>query len=115
MTMRQNILAFTAISVVMLLFPLCAVTFIDANAGMLVCFLLFFAVNPIAAVLTGIFSGISPRTRWFLPLTLSVFFIIGAWAFLAAGERAFCIYGVAYLILGYASALITHTMRKNRA
>ena len=50
--MKQNIILWLAASaVVMLMFPWLAVAFVKGDAGMAVCFLLFFAVNPLYSVL----------------------------------------------------------------
>ncbi|WP_279053510.1 hypothetical protein [Eisenbergiella tayi] len=56
--MKKNIILWMAASaVVMLAFPWLAVTFVKGDAGMAVCFLLFFAVNPLYSVLIGAFAG----------------------------------------------------------
>ena len=48
---KNTILWMAASAVVMLAFPWLAVTFVKVDAGMTVCFLLFFAVNPSYSVL----------------------------------------------------------------
>ena len=46
--MKQSIILWLAVSAaVMLALPWIAVTFVKGDAGMAVCFLLFFAVNPL--------------------------------------------------------------------
>ena len=46
--MKKNIILWLAVSaVVMLAFPWLTVIFVKGDAGMAVCFLLFFAVNPL--------------------------------------------------------------------
>lgn len=67
--MKKNIILWMAASaVVMLAFPWLAVTFVKGDAGMAVCFLLFFAVNPLYSVLIGAFAGKDIRNlscmRW---------------------------------------------------
>ena len=56
--MKKNIILWLAASVVvMLALPWLAVTFVKGDAGMAVCFLLFFAVNPLYSVIIGAFAG----------------------------------------------------------
>ena len=42
-----------ASAVIMLVFPWLAVTFVKGDGGMAVCFILFFALNPIYAIFAG--------------------------------------------------------------
>ena len=52
--MKKNIIFWLAASVaVMLALPWLAVTFVTGDAAMVVCFLLFFAVNPVYSVAIG--------------------------------------------------------------
>ena len=90
----------------MLLLPWCAVTFVKGDGGMAVCFLLFFAINPMAAICVGIFAGKKLRTAWFQPLLLSAMFLLGTWIFFDMGERAFLFYAATYMLLGYSAAVI---------
>ena len=73
---------------------------------MAVIFLLFFAVNPITAVLLGVFSGSNVRMAWFQPLLFAALFLLGTWVFFTMAEMAFVLYAAAYLILGYAAMLL---------
>ncbi len=55
--MNKNMIIWFAVSaVLMLALPWLAVTFVKGDAGMAVCFLLFFAVNPIYCVIAGTFA-----------------------------------------------------------
>ena len=54
---KRTIIPLLIAALVALLLPWLAVTFAKGDNGMAVIFLLFFAVNPIAAVLLGVFSG----------------------------------------------------------
>ena len=94
-----------------------AVSFIPGDAGMAVCFLLFFTVNPISAVCVGVFSGKNIKKSWFQPLLLAMLFLIGTCIFFDMGESAFLIYAAAYLVLGGAAMLIASLVaaKRNRA
>ena len=111
--MKQNIILWLAASMaVMLVLPWFAVTFVNGDAGMVVCFLLFFAVNPIYSVIIGVFAGKDIRHLWSLPVISAVLFLIGTWIFFDMGETAFILYTVAYLALGIAAMLISMFIRK---
>ena len=110
---KKNIILWMAASaVVMLAFPWLAATFIKGDAGMAVCFLLFFAVNPLYSVLAGAFAGKDIRRLWSLPVISSALFLIGTWIFFDMGESAFILYAAVYLVLGIAAMLIKKKMQK---
>ncbi len=111
--MKQNIILWLAASaVVMLMFPWLAVVFVKGDAGMAVCFLLFFAVNPLYSVLIGAFAGKDIRRLWSIPVISSALFLIGTWIFFDMGETAFTLYAAVYLALGIAAMLISVLIRK---
>lgn len=111
--MKKNIILWLAASaVVMLAFPWLAVTFVKGDAGMAVCFLLFFAVNPLYSVLIGAFAGKDVKHLWSLPVISAVLFLIGTWIFFDMGETAFILYAAVYLIIGIIAMLISMFIRK---
>ena len=113
MTKRNTILLLIS-ALVALLLPWLAVTFVKGDNGMAVIFLLFFAVNPITAVLLGGVSGGNVRMAWFQPLLFAVLFLLGAWVFFTMAEMAFVIYAAVYLILDYAAMLLTWCAAKRK-
>ena len=111
--MKKNIILWMAASaVVMLAFPWLAATFVKGDAGMAVCFLLFFAVNPLYSVLIGVFAGKDVKHLWSLPVISAVLFLIGTWIFFDMGETAFILYAAVYLIIGIMAMLISMFIRK---
>ena len=111
--MKKNIILWLAASaVVMLAFPWLAVTFVKGDAGMAVCFLLFFAVNPLYSVIIGAFAGKNIRHLWSLPVISAALFLIGTWIFFDMGETAFILYAAVYLIIGIMAMLISMFIRK---
>ena len=104
MTKRTIILLLIS-ALVTLLLPWLVVTFAKGDNGMAVIFLLFFAVNPITAVLLGVFSGGNVRMAWFQPVLFAALFLLGTWVFFTMAEMAFVLYAVLYLLLGYAAML----------
>ena len=109
---KNTILWMAASAVVMLAFPWLAVTFVKGDAGMAVCLLLFFAVNPIYSAGIGAFAGKNIRHLWSLPVISAVLFLIGTWIFFDMGETAFILYAAVYLALGIAAMLISVFIRK---
>lgn len=74
---------------------------------MAVCFLLFFAVNPITAVIVGMFSGRNIKASWFQPILLAVLFLLGTWMFFDIGELAFVFYAVGYFVISMVSMFLS--------
>lgn len=92
--------------------PWLAVTF-ASSVGMAVCFLLFFAVNPLFSAICGVFAGRNIKQLWILPIVIAGLFLAGVWLFFEMGETAFLLYGGCYLIIGVAAMLI-NAIIKNR-
>lgn len=111
--MKKDFILWLVVSIViMLLFPFLAVTFVKADAGMAVCFILFYAVNPIYSVVIGIFAGKDIKSLWSLPFISSILFLAGTWLLFDMGEIAFIMYSVVYLILGILAMLISMFISK---
>ncbi len=110
--MKKKFIFGTAVSAaVMLMLPYLAVTFASGDAGMAICFLLFFAVNPIYSVAVGFFASKYVKSLWSLPVISAVLFLAGTWILFDMGERAFIMYAAIYLVLGIASMLIPAFIR----
>lgn len=69
-------------------------------AGMAVCLVLFFVVNPVFCAAAGVFAGRDASTRWILPLADAALFLFGVWLFFEFGQPDFLWYGGAYLVIG---------------
>lgn len=111
---KRTIISLLIAALVALLLPWFAVTFVKGDNGMAVCFLMFFAVNPVTAILLGIFSGGDVRAAWFQPLLFAALFLLGTWVFFTMAEMAFVLYAAAYLILGYAAMLLAWCAAKRK-
>lgn len=103
--MKKIILWCAAAVVLMVGGPWLTVAFAGTN-GMAVCFLLFFAANPLFSVFCGIAAGNNIRRRWLLPIFTAVAFLVGVWLFFDMSETAFLLYSGIYLLLGGATMLI---------
>ncbi len=106
--MKNNFILWVMISmVIMLVLPWLAVSFVKGDAGMAVCFILFFAVNPIYSVIMGVFSGKNIKSLWGMPVISAILFLLGSWIFFSIGEKAFILYAGVYLILGIVAMAIS--------
>lgn len=111
--MKKSVILWLTVSVVvMLALPWIAVTFVKSDAGMAVCFLLFFAVNPLYSMVIGAFAGKDIRHIWSLPVISPALFLLGAWIFFDMRETAFILYASVYLALGITAMLISMFVRK---
>ena len=97
---------------VMIGLPFLAVKCVPGDAGMAVCFVLFFAVNPLFSMLAGWAAVVDGKMVWWVPLAVSGLFLVGVWAFFDPGERAFWRYAEAYLCAGCMSMCISWLARK---
>lgn len=111
--MKKNFICWLAVSaVVMLVLPWMAVTFVKGDSGMAVCFLLFYAINPICSVAVGAAVGKDVKHLWSIPVISAVLFLCGTWLFFGMGETAFILYAAVYLVLGVVAMLISMFVKK---
>lgn len=113
--MRKITLWLIASAAIMLALPWLAATFIKGDGGMAACLVLFFALNPIYAVFTGIYAGRDIKRLWALPTITALFFLAGSWLFFDMGEKAFVLYASVYLFLGAAAMLISVFVKKKHS
>lgn len=92
---------------VMVGFPFLAVTFVSGDGAMAVCFLLFFAVDPVYSILVGIFASGNIKARWYQPVLSAVLFLAGVWTFFDSSEIAFVLYAVCYCVIGVISMTLS--------
>lgn len=102
---------FAAAAAVMIGLPGLTVAF-AGSAGMAICFILFFAINPLFCAASGIFAGRSIAKRWFVPLGGAALFLVGVWLFFEMAEPAFLWYAAVYLVVGTAAMLLTLLLKR---
>ena len=103
-----------ASGVIMCLLPWLTVTFVRADAGMMVSFLLFFLIDPFFFICLGVAAGRNIQRLWSLPVISAGIFLLGAWAFFEMGEPDFLLYAGSYLVLGLAAMLVSWFLEKRR-
>ncbi len=113
--MKKNLICAAISAVIMLALPWCAVKFIQGDGGMAVCFILFFAVDPLTAAASGVFAGRDVRKRWFQPLLTAALFLAGTWLLFDPGETAFLLYAGIYLAVGCAAMAAARLVKAKRA
>jgi len=109
--MKKLIIWTTLAILLMIGCPWLAVTF-AGDAGMAVCFLLFFAVNPAFSALCGVSAGKNIKLLCPLPIMVAALFLAGVWLFFEMSEPAFLLYGGCYLIIGVVAMLISSYIDK---
>ena len=108
----KKLLTWTALAALLMIGgPFLALQFAGWNA-MGVCFLLFFAANPLFSAVCGAVAGANTRKLWALPLITAVLFLVGVWLFFEMGEPAFFIYFAGYLLIGALAMLISAVLKK---
>ena len=108
----KKIIFWTILAILLMIgSPWLAVTFAN-DAGMAVCFLLFFAVNPIFAAVCGVFAGKNMKQLWPLPIIVAGLFLAGVWLLFEMGEPAFLLYGGCYLVIGVVAMLTSAFINK---
>lgn len=98
-------------AVLMIGCPWLAVTF-AGSAGMAVCFILFFAVNPVFSLLCGLAAGKALKKLWFLPFAPAALFLLGAWTFFSPLDSAFLFYAAIYLCIGLFAMTLRATFKR---
>lgn len=111
--MKKNIAAVIAIFVVMFGFPWATVTFASHDAGMAICFVLFFGVNSLCSLYAGIFSGLDVKHRWYLPVVNAGGFLLGVWTVFDWGNPDFYGFAIAYLAVALVALLATIVVVRN--
>ena len=115
--MKKHIAPLMAVLIVMFGFPWAAVTFAPGDAGMAICFVLFFGVNSTVSMFAGIYAGLAPKQRFYLPFANAALFLLGVWTVFDWGNPDFKGYAIAYLCIAlvsmFATILVVRNIRKN--
>ena len=99
---------------IMFVLPCCVAMLASECAGMALCIILFFIVNPAYSISIGIFSGLSLHNMWYFPILSPIIFLVGAWTFFDPNEIWFTLYAAAYFLLSGATMAISALIRKSR-
>lgn len=105
--MKKNGVCILILAVIMLTLPTFLVTFVKGECGLAIYFLILFVINPVAAIVTGVFAGKNFSNAWFQPFILAVLFSLGGWIFVGMKVAEVVFYVIIYLVLGCISMLIS--------
>ena len=92
---------------VMFLLPFAVAKLSPEDAGMALCFILFYLVNPVLSIGVGVLSGFEIKKAWYMPIVVALTFLLSSWIIFDFGELDFVLYSIIYLILSAVSMLIT--------
>ena len=110
----KKLITWTILAILLMIgCPWLAVKF-AGSAGMAVCFVLFFAINPLFSAVCGVFAGKNIKQLWAQPIITTGLFLAGAWMFFEMGETAFLLYCCCYLIIGIISMLVSAFVNKRK-
>lgn len=85
------------------------------EAGMAFSLLLFFVVDPVWSILTGIFSARDSKRLWPMPLISAGLFVLGTWISFEWLQTDFLWYAAAYAAIGTGAMLLTILMCRKKA
>lgn len=91
----------------MFVLPFAVARLASECAGMALCMMLFFVINPIYSIILGIVAGRDIKALWNLPLISAVAFLSGTWIFFDIHEPWFIAYAAIYLAIGYIAMAIS--------
>lgn len=92
---------------VMFILPLIVAKCVPSDCcGMVVCFVLFFIVNPFYSLLIGVYAGRNIKTRWGMPVFSAAVIQLGTWLFFDFYAPEFLKLTGAYMCIGIVSMLI---------
>lgn len=102
-------LAFSAF----LLIPFLSVTF-AGMAGMSICLLLFFAVDPLICAVVGILAGTDLPRLWWMPIAAAASMPLCFCACVAEFIPELYIYAAGYLLIGLIAMVITRLLERRK-
>ncbi len=110
---RSSVIIWIVVTIsVMFVLPFAVARFASECAGMALCIILFFIVNPCYSLVLGYKSGNDIRRMGILPLFSSIFFLVGTWLFFDIQEPWFIVYAIVYLLIGYTAMAVSRYVSK---
>lgn len=105
---KKSYIAIVTMLVVMLILPLIAVRIVSSDAGMALCFILFFAVNPLMVISLSVMAGTELRKLWWVPLLAAVLFPVFFSIIVTELVKDLFVYSVLYLAVGLLAMIGMH-------
>ena len=92
----------------MFILPLIAVRIVSSDAGMALCFILFFAVNPLMVIALSVMAGTGLRRLWWIPLLAAVLVPVFFSIIVMDLVKDLFIYSALYLAVGLLAMIGAH-------
>lgn len=105
---KKSFIAIITMLVVMLILPFVAVRLVSSDAGMALCFILFFAVNPLTVISLSIMAGTDIRKLWWMPFLAAVVFPVFFGIVVMELVMDLFVYSALYLAVGLLAMIGTH-------
>ena len=105
---KKSCIAIVTMLIVMFILPLIAVRIVSSDAGMALCFILFFAVNPLMVIALSVMAGTELRKLWWIPLLAAVLFPVFFGIVVKELLIDLFIYSALYLAVGLLAMIGTH-------
>jgi len=97
---KKSCIAIVTMLIVMFILPLIAVRIVSSDAGMTLCFILFFAVNPLMVIVLSVMAGTELKKLWWIPLLAAVLFPVFFGIVVRELVKGLFIYSALYLAVG---------------
>jgi hypothetical protein len=110
---KDFIFCFSLSLIMMFILPLLLIAFVKhSDAGMAICFLLFFVINPLYALFVGAFAGNHIKVLWSQPILSSLLFFLGVRLALEMDIGTCTLFASVYLALGLLAMGLSWLIRK---
>ena len=105
---KKSCIAIVTMLIVMFILPLIAVRIVSSDAGMALCFILFFAVNPLMVIALSVMAGTDIRKLWWMPFLAAVVFPVFFGIVVMELVMDLFVYSALYLAVGLLAMIGTH-------
>ena len=109
---NKIIISVLSLIIVMLIIPVGVVNFAPEDAGMALCFILFFIINPIFITVLSVISAFDVRNLWWIPILSAIVFPFFFWIAVKEVVKELFFYSIVYLLIGVLAMLATYVWKK---
>lgn len=106
--MRKILIVIITLLIIMLVLPVLIVKLAPSDAGMALCFILFFVVDPFTILALSIMAGTELRKLWWVPVAGAVAFPLFFGVAVQEVVIELFVYSIFYAIAGILAMLGTH-------
>lgn len=99
MKMNKKIFWYFLSFFVMIVLPFLAVHFVSADNGMAICFILFYAINPMYFAMVGLVAGLNGKCMEEIPYFGVILFLLGIIFVIGSTDWSFAYFCICYIII----------------